>query len=241
MGILPFIAGVALAAWGLALLHSGAKAGHTGPVLAGLCCLAGGIGAIVLASWWPIAIGFGLTWVVRSAVGDPSRQGSALHEAVIAHDPDRAARLLADGADIHAKNHQGQTPLDLAVALNYTEMAQLLSSHAGKAMSEHPPRHETVAEPLTKALPNHRERIRNLDVDQPPGIAERLREVASMRDQDRLIHIRIFDPSEVVRRHAWRAAGSDIDELVGKLIAGIRQKVSQDVRGIGILAVSLVV
>lgn len=124
---------ITLAVWGILFLLPGLKASHTGPALAGLCSLAGAIDAVMFASWWQVAIGFGLTWVVHGICRAPSRQGPPVHEAVIADDPHGAARLLAESADSHATNHQGQTPLDLAVALNYTEMEQLLRSNAASA------------------------------------------------------------------------------------------------------------
>lgn len=153
MATLFYVVTIALAVWGLGLLHAGSKAGHTGPVIAGLCCLGGALGAFVFSSWWPIAIGFGLTWVAHGMCGDPSRQGSPLHEAVIAHDPHRVARLLADGADIHATNHQGQTPLDLAVALDYTEIEQLLRSRPARNLAERPRVHESRAERPLAVIP----------------------------------------------------------------------------------------
>lgn len=60
--------------------------------------------------------------------------------------------------------------------------------------------------------------------DKRPGIEKRLRDIAGISDKKQLAEIAIHDPSEKVRRRAYELMGISPDEMVGKLIEGIRLK-----------------
>ena len=47
-----------------------------------------------------------------------------------------AELLLANGADVNAKNKDNRTPLDCAIEDNHTETADLLRKHGGKTKKE---------------------------------------------------------------------------------------------------------
>ena len=44
--------------------------------------------------------------------------------------------LIAKGADVNAKDEDGETPLDRAIDLEHTEVADLLRKHGGKTAEE---------------------------------------------------------------------------------------------------------
>ena len=44
--------------------------------------------------------------------------------------------LIAEGADVNAKDDDGETPLGLAIKLRYRELADLLRKHGGKTGEE---------------------------------------------------------------------------------------------------------
>ncbi|MDP6417398.1 MAG: ankyrin repeat domain-containing protein, partial [Gammaproteobacteria bacterium] len=44
--------------------------------------------------------------------------------------------LIAKGADVNARNNDGETPLDWAIEENHTETADLLRKHGGKTGEE---------------------------------------------------------------------------------------------------------
>ena len=47
-----------------------------------------------------------------------------------------AELLIAEGADVNVKNIVGDTPLDWAIGLKRTEIADLLRKHGGKTKKE---------------------------------------------------------------------------------------------------------
>jgi ankyrin repeat protein len=47
-----------------------------------------------------------------------------------------AELLIAKGADVDAKNVDGETPLDLAISRKHPETADLLRKHGGKTGEE---------------------------------------------------------------------------------------------------------
>ena len=57
---------------------------------------------------------------------------TALHFAACSHFPEYISLLVQNGAKINARNDQGQTPYELALALNYTEQAERLQLYAGR-------------------------------------------------------------------------------------------------------------
>ena len=58
--------------------------------------------------------------------------GTPLHHAAYEDHKEVAELLIAAGADVSAKNNEGRTPLDEAIALKHTETADLLRKHGGK-------------------------------------------------------------------------------------------------------------
>jgi ankyrin repeat protein len=58
------------------------------------------------------------------------------HLAAIAGHKEIAELLIANGADVNAKNKGGRTPLDSAIAFKHTETADLLRKHGGKTGEE---------------------------------------------------------------------------------------------------------
>jgi ankyrin repeat protein len=60
-----------------------------------------------------------------------------LHEAVEEEDIEAVKQHLADGADVNAKNPNGETPLDLAIGYKQTEIADLIRKHGGKSGAEY--------------------------------------------------------------------------------------------------------
>ncbi|MDP6307260.1 MAG: ankyrin repeat domain-containing protein, partial [Verrucomicrobiota bacterium] len=55
-----------------------------------------------------------------------------LHGAVISGHKEVAELLIADGADVNAKDERGGTPLDVAIQRKRTKTADLLRKHGGK-------------------------------------------------------------------------------------------------------------
>ena len=59
-----------------------------------------------------------------------------LLQAAKAGDPERMKTLIAQGADVNAKNADRETPLDWAIAQNQTKMGAFLRKHGGKMAKE---------------------------------------------------------------------------------------------------------
>jgi ankyrin repeat protein len=69
---------------------------------------------------------------MRPAIRNPNYQGpfgnTLLHSAVASRDIGEVHRLLAAGADPNITNRDGQTPLKVAVILDYPEVYDVLAS-----------------------------------------------------------------------------------------------------------------
>ena len=59
-----------------------------------------------------------------------------MHKAADEDHKEVAELLIAEGADVNAKTRHGQTPLNLAIQLKQTELADLLRKHGGKTGEE---------------------------------------------------------------------------------------------------------
>jgi ankyrin repeat protein len=59
-----------------------------------------------------------------------------LHYAASNGQKEIAELLIAEGADVNAKDKERKTPLDYAVALKHPELADLLLKHGGKTAAE---------------------------------------------------------------------------------------------------------
>ena len=63
-------------------------------------------------------------------------EGLLLHEAAYHSNKEIVGLLIAKGADVNARDNGGETPLDLAIQLKQTEIADLLRKHGGKTAKE---------------------------------------------------------------------------------------------------------
>ena len=61
---------------------------------------------------------------------------TALHYAVFGGQKDVAEILIANGADVNAKNFKSKSPLDFAVKYKQPELADLLRKHGAKTGEE---------------------------------------------------------------------------------------------------------
>ena len=59
-----------------------------------------------------------------------------LHETARSGRKEVVELLIANGADVNAKNRNGDTPLDYAITFKRTELADLLRKHGGKTGAE---------------------------------------------------------------------------------------------------------
>ena len=64
------------------------------------------------------------------------QENTPLHEATGAGHKEVVELLIAEGADVNAKNEDGRTPLDWAVDEDQPETADLLRKHGGKTGKE---------------------------------------------------------------------------------------------------------
>lgn len=65
-------------------------------------------------------------------VGNRHTDDRSTHSAVRAGHEDIIELLIAKGANVNAKNAQGQTPLDIAVNRGHAEIAELLRKYGPK-------------------------------------------------------------------------------------------------------------
>ena len=61
---------------------------------------------------------------------------SSIHEAAAVGDAEGVKEFLAAGTDVNATDERGKTPLDLAIQVKNTEIADLLRKHGGKTGEE---------------------------------------------------------------------------------------------------------
>jgi cytohesin len=59
-----------------------------------------------------------------------------LHKAAENGQKEIAELLIAEGADMNAKDDYGNTPLDRAIAIEHSETSDLLRKHGGKQGEE---------------------------------------------------------------------------------------------------------
>jgi hypothetical protein len=111
--------------WGLAMMIPGLKLRQWGPIVTGLGLFLGCSAAAVTGSWLLLIAAFLITWPIKYIFGDESQ--IPLHGAIIGRDEDMVRRLLAAGADPEFKNSLGQTPLEVATRLGYTEIVALIA------------------------------------------------------------------------------------------------------------------
>jgi cytohesin len=117
---------------------------------------------------------------------------SSIHYAVAAGDVEAVKQHLAAGADVNAKDEDGQTPLDRAVKFNVTtEIADLLRKHGGKTGEELKP-----VEPVAEAAK-----------PEPP----------TAKAPDISIHDAVEEGNiEAVKQHL--AAGTDVNVKGGRMV-----------------------
>jgi ankyrin repeat protein len=84
-----------------------------------------------------------LDWAIkrgRTATADLLRKHggkySTIHTPAMIGDIETVKELLADGANVNAKDEFGKTPLDRAIKYQRTEIADLLRKHGGKTSEE---------------------------------------------------------------------------------------------------------
>ena len=73
--------------------------------------------------------------VVLVGCGNPEAD-RALIEATATGSVEAIKKAITDGADVNAKDVDGQTPLDMAVEWRETKTADLLRKHGGKTGEE---------------------------------------------------------------------------------------------------------
>ena len=61
---------------------------------------------------------------------------SSIHDAAIDGNIEAVKQYLDGGADVNASGDGGDTPLDIAIMANQTEIADLLRKHGGKTGEE---------------------------------------------------------------------------------------------------------
>ena len=63
-------------------------------------------------------------------------ESTPLHRAALNGRKETVELLIANGAEVNAKDNLGWTPLDFAIIRNHTETADLLRKHGGKTGEE---------------------------------------------------------------------------------------------------------
>ena len=74
MQIAIYVLGSVFVLFGLGILNTAFRGRRVGLYLGSLCYLGGGAVALLVPSWWPLLVGFGLSFVVRAVFGDPFRK-----------------------------------------------------------------------------------------------------------------------------------------------------------------------
>ena len=69
-----------------------------------------------------------------SGKGEPFRR--AVGEELVTCHKEIVELLIANGADVNAKDEDGETPVDFAITFNQTQTADLLRKHGGKTGEE---------------------------------------------------------------------------------------------------------
>lgn len=83
---------------------------------------------------FPVSVVFqSQTAFIESAAADrPFARKTSLHYAVIHEKAAITKLLLSNGANVNAKDNNGQTPLSLVVKNGYAEIIELLRKHRAK-------------------------------------------------------------------------------------------------------------
>ena len=91
--------------------------------------------------------------VLLVGCGESHPPDISIWEATATGNIEAVKQHLAAGTDVNAKDKDGATPLDAAIAFKYIEIAGLLRKHGGKMIKELETT-EPVAEPPTAKAPN---------------------------------------------------------------------------------------
>lgn len=133
MKVLFYVAVVAMELFGICSIFLWRSSGrrstrHLTSFVAGVCLLAGGMGAYVLDSWWSLLIGFVLSFIAVNLLGSPYRRKNLL-QAVKTGDVEEVKSLLSLGSDVNARYDAAMTPLYWAAQEGQTTIVQLLLDH----------------------------------------------------------------------------------------------------------------
>ena len=90
-----------------------------------------------------------------------------------------------------------------------------------------------------KAAEQGNERAKEALENIQPQIQQRLREIDGICDKKRLAEITITDPSEMIRKSAFRAMGGDVEVMLGTFIENIKHKASLDTHEMGIIGIGI--
>jgi ankyrin repeat protein len=90
------------------------------------------IAAVVLVGCGPSAPDIS----IHEAAKDGNIEAWLLDNSVQAGNIQVVKHNIANGADVNAKDEDGETPLDWVIEKNHTEIADLLRKHGGKTGAE---------------------------------------------------------------------------------------------------------